>query len=331
MSMNYFKHNSFFGGRGTHESVAHQPLGSNRSSGVTDLSAPSPSALNEVDYGAINTLFDGYDYNTSQTTMTGGFRSNVTNGAVWAVISQGNIAENPTGAYTNPAGNVTVVGQFDRGTFDSPSTYPIQPSNFPGLTKGCLWFCLSLWAPGAPLFGTKTHMGDIYLNFPDYPADGSTKGLQHLFTPAVSKRVEAFVVYGAWHGDANNASLAGSSYHYESGYTETFTATHNQMWMLSSEANPTSNGYYIDGSGSARFSAQDGVWGFRVNRNVAGGHQDLGQFAMALSSAQGNDKSFGVQNYNSTDSGTTSDDVRFGENYVLNNTNWKGMLWTVTA
>jgi len=331
MSMNYFKNNSFVGFRGDDDSVAHQSLASNRSSGVTDLGAPSPSARNEVDYGAINTLLDGYDYYTSQSTITSGFRSNVTNGAVWAVLGHGYISNAVTGYYSSPAGNITNVGGFDRGMFDNPSSNPIQPSNFPGLTKGCLWFCLSLWAEGAPIAAAKTHMGDIYFNFPDYPADGSTKGLQHIFHPSVSKRVEAFVVYGGWHGDADNSSLAGSTYHYESGYTETFTATHNQMWMLSSEAQPNSNGYYVDQGGIAKMSFSNGVWGFRVNRNIAGGHQDLGQFTLPLSSAVNNDKSFGVQNYNSTDSGPTADDLRFGENYVVNNTNWKGMLWTITA
>ncbi len=329
MSMNYFKNNSFVGWRGDDDSVAHQSLASNRSSGVTDLGAPSPSSLNEVDYGAINTLFDGYDYSTSQTTMTGGFRSNVTNGRVWAVLGYGDVSEGVLGVYTTPAGNVTTTGEFDRNMFDSPSTYPIQPSNFPGLTKGCLWFCLSLWAVGSSTAGTKTHMGDIYLNFPDYPADGSTKGLKDLFYPAVSKRVEALVVYGGWHGDANNTNQAGRVNPYESGYTETFTATHNQMWMLSSDAKPNTDGYHINQGGYPVLSSNDGIWGFRVNRNVAGGHLDLGQIPMPLSGATNNDKSFGVQNFNSSD--TTADDVRFGENHVLNNQSWKGMLWTITA
>ena len=329
MSMNYFKNNSFIGWRGDDPTVAHQSLASNRSSGVTDLSAPSPSALNEVDYGAINTLLDGYDYFTSQSTITSALRSNVTNCAVWAALGYGDVAESVIGTYTTPAGNVATVGEFDRGMFDNPSTNPIQPSNFPGLTKGCLWFCLSLWGKGAPTANTDTHLGEIYLNFPDYPADGSTKGLKDLFYPAVSKRVEALVVYGGWHGDSNNSSLAGSTYHYESGYTETFTATHNQMWMLSSNAKPNTDGYHINQGGFPVLSAVDGIWGFRVNQNVAGGHVDLGQISMPLSSATNGDKSFGVQNFNSND--FSADDVRFGENFVVNNQNWKGVLWTVTA
>ena len=306
MSYNYFKNNAFLNSGGPANQTNYQSLDAIKSSGVSDLSAPSPQMLYDVDYEAVNTLFNTYTITTAQSTVTAGLKNAISGAKVWATPIYNAAFENLVGAQTTPHGNLQTTGQFERNVFDSPSANPIQPSNFPGLTKGCLWFAMSFWTPGSTQ-GAPNHLGTIYMNFPDLPATGSN-GISSLFSPVYSKRVEAFVVYGSY--------LNQNESQYENGYTESYTQP-DQTWTLSSESNANSDGYAQISSSAFRISANDGVWGFRTSGDVA------------LTPFGGSVKSFGVQNYNSLDSSV--DDIYWGTFTKSNNQSWRGNIWTVTT
>lgn len=316
MSYNYFKNNAFLNSGGTQNNVAYKSLDAIKSSGVSDLSAPSPPMQYDIDYEAVNTLFDTYNTSTSMSTVTAGLKNAISGAKVWGTPVYNAAFENLNGVTTAPPGNLQSTGQFEKTLFDSPSSYPIQPSNFPGLTKGCIWFAMSFWVPGSA-YGAPDHIGTIYMNFPDLAADGN-RGVNSFFWPLMSKRVEAFVVYGNY--------LDGNGYAPEkpSGYTESYTDP-NTYWYLSSEAYTSSDtdGYHSYGINDHKISAQDGVWGFRTGNRING--HDGSQ----LSSYSGSNKSFGVQNYNSSDGSV--DDVYWGEYFKSSTQFWRGVLWTVTT
>jgi len=313
MSYNYFKNNAFLNSGGISSSANNKSLDAIKSSGVSDLSAPSPQMLYDIDYEAVNTLFNTYDHNTSQSTITAGLKNAISGAKVWATPINNAAFENLVGTTTTTHGDLQTNGQFERNVIDNESSNPIQPSNFPGLTKGCLWFAMSFWAPGNSS-GAPGHLGTIYMNFPDLPATGSN-GIKSLLYPMYSKRVEAFIVYGQYL-ESNNSQ-------YENGYTETYSSP-VARWYISSEAyNYGSTGYYTQSGPSYRISNNDGIWGFRTDGTV-NGHDGSN-----LSTYQGAGKSFGVQNYNSNDASV--DDVYWGTFTKSSNTFWRANIWTVTT
>ena len=313
MSYNYFKNNAFLNSGGIGTNTNYKSLDAIKSSGVTDLSAPSPQMLYDVDYEAVNTLFNTYEHTTAQSTITAGLKNAISGAKVWATPIYNAAFENLVGVQTTTHGDLQSNGQFERNVIDNESSNPIQPSNFPGLTKGCLWFAMSYWSPGNTQ-GAPTHIGTIYMNFPDLPATGSN-GIRSLLYPLYSKRVEAFIVYGEYL-EQNNSQ-------FENGYTETYTHP-NSKWYLSSEAYAIgSSGYYSASPTFHRISQQDGIWGFKTESQINGhdGHN--------LTANAGATKSYGVQNYNSSDSSV--DDLFWGTFNKLNNQNWRANIWTVTT
>ena len=312
MSYNYFKNNAFLNSGGSETAVNYKSLDAIKSSGVTDLSAPSPQMLYDVDYEAVNTLFNTYDQNTAQSTVTAGLKNAISGAKVWATPVYNAAFENLVGTTTTTHGDLQNTGEFERNVIDNETSNPIQPSNFPGLTKGCLWFAMSFWAPGST-FGAPTHFGTIYMNFPELQATGSN-GIRSLLYPIYNRRVEAFIVYGNYH--------AGNLNTFENGYTETYSDV-NSRWCLSTAAYSIGNsGYYFPTAGVFRISANDGIWGFKTNSSI-NGHDGTN-----LSSFSGSTKSFGIQNYNSNDSSV--DDLYWGV-HVKASTSLRGVIWTVTT
>lgn len=312
MSYNYYKNNAFFDSGGIAESVRNKSLDSNKSSGVTDLSAPSPSMAYDIDYEAVNTLFNTYTTgNFSYSTAANALKniSGLGGAKVWGTPVYSAAFESMVGVANTPVG-ITSTGQFEKNMFDAPSTYPIQPSNFPGLTKGCLWYAMSIWVPGST-GSSPCHMGTVYINFPDIKATGSN-GLSSLFWPVMSRRVEAFVVYGEY----MNSAVGG----HPDGYTEAFTDP-EASWMMSSESAAQSNGYFQPSGTYFRMSANDGVWGFKSS-SYLDGH---GYGSLVASS---NFESFGIQNVASNDSSITQ--VYWGDHSKIT-TAYKILLWTVTT
>jgi len=313
MSYNYYKNNAFFDSGGIAEDVRNKSLDSNKSSGVTDLSTPSPSMTYDIDYEAVNAAFNPYTTATFNYTTAANALKNISglSGAkVWGTPAYNAAFEGLAGVTPSQVG-VTAGGQFEKNMFDNPSTYPIQPSNFPGLTKGCLWYAMSIWVPG-PAAQSPGHLGTVYINFPDIKADG-TNSVKDLLYPVYSRRVEAFVVYGS-HLETS------TSIQVPSGYTAAFTDP-EASWMLSSESNVSSNGYYWPASTYYRMSANDGVWGFKSSSYLDGhGYGSL--------TSGGNFESFGIQNFGSTDSSVN--DVYWGD-FVKVTTHYKILLWTVTT
>ena len=312
MSYNYYKNNAFFDGGGIADASRTKSLDSIKSSGVTDLSMPSPSMSYDIDYEAVNTLFNTYTTSNFAYTTAGSALKNISglSGAkVWATPTYNAAFETLLGVARSPVG-VTAGGQFEKNMFDNPSSYPIQPSNFPGLTKGCVWYAMSIWVPGNTQ-GAPCYMGTVYINFPDIKADG-TNSLKDLFYPVYSKRVEAFVVYGEY-------MAANTTTDFSDGHTRAFTDP-EASWMMSSESSPSSNGYFNPGGTVYKMSANDGVWGFKSSSYLDG--HGYG----SLTSGTTFD-SFGIQNVNSID--VSVDDVYWGD-FVKATSNFRTILWTVT-
>ena len=313
MSYNYYKNNAFFDGGGIAESSRTKSLDAIKSSGVTDLSIPSPSMAYDIDYEAVNTLFNTYTTSNFAYTTTANALKNISglSGAkVWATPRYNAAFEGLEGVARTPAG-VTAGGQFEKNIFDNSSSYPIQPSNFPGLTKGCVWYAMSLWVPGNT-GGAPCYMGTVYINFPDIKADGANS-VKDLLYPVYSRRVEAFVVYGEY-------MEANTGFDFSDGHTRAFTDP-EASWMMSSESSASGNGYYQQGGTNYRMSANDGVWGFKsssyLDGHGYGSLSDVGSF-----------ESFGIQNFGSTDS--SINDVYWGT-FVKVTTNFLSILWTVTT
>ncbi len=239
------------------------------------------------------------------------------NALIWAIPSSISGAFEGLSAHTGSTGGLPNSGTFDKGLFDDPATYPIAPSNFPGLTSGCLWYCISLFTSTVSGVGSA-HVGDIYINYRQEKATGSN-GLSSLFSPVMVRPTEGFAVYGEYSGDANAAA----------GFAQAYTS-YRSGTIFSSGQDSGSNGYHS----SSKFSNQDGVWGFRED-SVLDGHGMLGSnlngnttMQLAAPAATYGADTFGIQNYKSTDSAV--DDIFWaGNNPIGNDDNWRAYIWSV--
>ena len=239
------------------------------------------------------------------------------NAKIWAIPSKLLGFAESLSAHTGATGGLLNSGTFDKGLFDDPGTYPIAPSNFPGLTSGCLWYCVSLFT--STVSGVNSaHVGDIYINHRQEKATGSN-GLSSLFSPVMVRPTEGFAVYGQYSGDANA----------DAGHTQSYTS-YKSGTMFSSNQAAGPNGYHS----SSKFSNNDGVWGFREDQ-VLDASGLLGsslsgnsiQQLMPPSSTYGAD-CYGIQNYRSADS-TVNDIYWASNNPIYNDDNWRAYIWSV--
>ena len=202
--------------------------------------------------------------------------------------------------------------------FDNPSTWSIVPSNFPGLTAGCLWYCISLFrGSGLPEGVSFGHVGDIYINYPQHKATGSN-GMSTLFSPCMVRPTEGFAVYGEY---SNDTSADG-------GFTQAF-ASGRSGTIFSSKQDPGPNGYHS----STQFSADDGIWGFREEQ-ILDGAGALGSTlnttsTQKLITASGSygAECFGIQNFKSTDS-SANDLFWSSNNPIYNDSNLRCYVWS---
>ncbi len=316
MGYNYYKHNSLVVPQGESNQQLHKANSNIKTAGIVDLNNHNGLSTDIVDYQAVNTLFNTYSTGASLTTLNNGLKgiTGLSGAKVWGTPQRYDAFESLEAVTASPAGQLTQAGVFDKSLFDNPSTYPIQPSNFPGCTKGCLWYAISIWR-NAATFGAPSFIGTIYLNFREYPATGSNS-LRELHYPAQSRAVEAFIVYGEY-----EEQTYPTSEHLPNGYEVTYNDT-SARYMLSSEAHPGPNGYVTFSPTYARISQQDGIWGYKTSTPIDGHKWGLGTYS-------GSTLSFGIQNLNSSDS--TVNDIYWGKKYYSNVSTLRVLLWTVTT
>ena len=285
-------------------------LEDNRFAGVKDLDSKlTDSGSVDIDFEGINTQFNAYtSTNMPFQYFQSGLKGVQSDAVIWAMPTSTNSFETLAGL--TASGNLTSAGKYDRSVFDSPGTYSIKPSNFPGLTKGCLWYAISLWHNvGTANSSTIEFLGTCYINYREHKATGSN-GLSELFAPTMFRPTEAYVVHGT-----------GS--HHPNFFSESFVDPRAGTYF-SSEQTPSANGYYS----TSAFSLSDGIWGYRAGKNALDGANVNGYNLSSTSGTYGQ-QCFGIQNYNSTDSSV--DDAYWGDTFKQNNSfgGLRCMIWTV--
>lgn len=287
----------------------------NRFSGVVDLDAKlkdGPQYTNSdgnagLDYIAITTQFNSLNsaYMPHQYFQTNLRQyAGVSDATVWAHPGATSNFETLTGTAAN--GNLTTANKFDTSQFDNPGTYSIRPSSFPGLTGGCLWYAMSMWTVSS---FSMSHLGTVFLNFRTIKATGSN-GLSSLFAPTMFRPTEAFVVHGS---GSNKPNL------YQERHVDPRAGTY-----FSSEADPGPNGYHT--STSTKMSLSDGIWGYRAGSKRLDGSGENG-FNLGSQSATLGQKTYGITNFNSTDS--SANDIFWGDTVYYNQSSLRCLLWTV--
>jgi hypothetical protein len=285
-------------------------LEDNRFAGVKDLDSKlTDSGSIDIDFEGINTEFNSYtSTNMPFQYFQSGLKGVQSDAAIWAMPTASGSFESLVGLAAN--GNLTSPARYDKSVFDFPSTYSIKPSNFPGLTKGCLWYAISLWHNvGTTNSSTIEFLGTCYINYREHKATGSN-GLRDLFAPTMFRPTEAYVVHGT-----------GS--HHPNFFSESFVDSRAGTYF-SSEQSPGDNGYYS----SAGFSLSDGIWGYRAGTFPLDGASVNG-FNLTSTGGTYGQQCFGIQNYNSTDS--TVNDIFWGDTVKYNSLagGFRCMIWTV--
>ncbi len=222
-----------------------------------------------------------------------------------------NMAESMSG--TNAGGNLQDWGKFDQWPLEYPNLYTPVGSAFPGLTPGCLWYAMSYWYI---LSGSHEYVGTVYLNFPQFEADG-VRGLKDLFYPAMVRNTEAIVRHGSSAGDYT--------------FKDQLTFNSGQSGtVFSSVQQPGEYGYHS----TSKFSRDNGIWGYRSERLLDGEGRDGSQLystkvSLNESSSQ-NGLSFGFQNYRNTD--TSANDLYWGFNHqLITNQTIRCIVWSVVT
>ena len=315
MPYNHYKNKSFI--------LGGDRLEDNRflSPGIVDMDMKmrdnSPKhTINHTGVGSALDALNSASGHNNQAVLTA-IQSVEPNAKIWAIPHRTLGAFEGLSEHPGSTGSLPNSGTFSKGLFDDPATYSIAPSNFPGLTSGCLWYCISLFTSTVSGVGSA-HVGDIYINYRQEKATGSN-GLSSLFSPVMVRPTEGFAVYGEYSGDLNA----------DAGFAQAFTS-HRSGTIFSSGQDAGSNGYHS----SSKFSDQDGTWGFREDQ-VLDGHGLLGStlsgssaMQLASPSATYGADTFGIQNYRSADS-LVNDIYWAGNNPISNDDNWRAYVWSV--
>ena len=217
----------------------------------------------------------------------------------WATPTHTNNFES-LAAVSAGTGDVTADGKFNQDAFiNANGDHYIKPSNFPGLTQGCLWYAMTVFRDQASTY--QDYMGTVFINFRSLQQDG-TKGLKDIFYPSESGHyTECLVIHGGGSEDDADTIMT---------YNSPDSGT-----SFSRLQNAGSNGYY-----GSNFSQDSGIWGYREGVMIDG--KD-GPVLGATTSAPYH--CYGIQNFNSTDSSAST---LHWKSTQYTNQNYRIMLWT---
>lgn len=273
---------------------------SRASGGIYDLGRRQ--SANTIDYTGFTDPLNVSQHTSSFSTLFSQITNKIPDATLWATPVRSNCFEELHGV-TVGTNDVTTAGRYNMDAFDNTNgDHSIKPSDFPGCTKGCVWYAMSVMFDG-PTTATD-YLGTVYFNFRQIPANGSN-GLKEIFAPqGRGNHIEAFVVHGNGSTESNKSQV-----------THTDLNSGNMFSRINQGG---TNGYYGQGTDND-FSSDHGIWGYRLGSMVDG---TSGPYLDSSS-----DISFGVQNANSTDGAVNV--VHWQNTEHTSQLNWKVMLWTV--
>jgi hypothetical protein len=273
------------------------------SSAINDL-GKRQNGINTIDYLGITDHLNVRAHTDSFSTLFSEITDMIPDATLWATPVRSNCFMDLHGV-TVGTNDVTDAGKYNKDAFDNASgNHSIKPSDFPGCTKGCIWYAMSIFIDQD---GTaQDFLGTVYFNFRQLPADG-TNGLKEIFHPAGrGNHIEAFVVHGNGSTEPNKDSVL----HSDIGSGSLFSRT-----KLSG-----GNGYWGGSGSDFDFTNDNGVWGYRLGSMLCA---NQGPYLDASTEI-----SFGVQaNGATTDSNVNV--VHWQNTEYASQLNWKALLWTV--
>lgn len=265
-------------------------------------------SLDDVD-DELDSLTGSASYGATPHQFINLLRNLNSNISAIAAPQTNSMAESMAG--TAAGGNLQIWGNFDTWPLEYPNLYTPVGSAFPGLTPGCLWYAMSYWHISS---GSHEYVGTVYLNFPQFEADG-VRGIKDLFFPAMVRNTEAIVRHGS---SAGNYAFK-DQLTFNSGQSGT---------VFSSVQQPGEYGYHS----TSKFSRDNGIWGYRSERLLDGeGRAGSNLYSTTVSLNESSSQtglSFGFQNYRSTD--TAANDLYWGlEHQLITNQTIRCIVWSV--